>query len=295
MPCQKATWWCFTINNPGEYRPQLKKDTTQYLCYQLERGEKGTPHLQGVVQFHSRNTSLASVKRVVSEKGHFERMRSRDPQDAIDYCKKEEGRLDGPWEYGEYLKKGSNKRKRGRIEEEFEADPDDFKIRDPDLANRILSKRIMTDFVHSSEVSLSTMNLPWQVRLRKELEEAPDRRTIHWVVGKKGGEGKSTFADALVKEGWALVRSRSLSDMMYQYVDQGLTKNLVVDVSRRVDSSQYEGVYQLIEDIKDRTVSSTKYRPIFAKVRGYVHVVVMTNRDYDAEKISEDRICLHVV
>lgn len=295
MPTPQGTWWCFTLNNPGEYRPAFDKHIAQYLCYQLEQGSKGTPHLQGVVQFLDRKTTFRKAKLAIGDKAHLEPMRAKDPQDAINYCKKEEGRLEGPWEYGEYLKKGSHKRKRARIEEEYDADPEDFKIRDPDTANRILSKRMMTDFVQSSDVCLEGLNRPWQVRLKDELKQAPDRRTIHWVVGEKGGEGKSTFADALVKEGWAVVRSRPLPDMMYQYVDQGLDKNLVVDISRRFEASHYDGIYQLIEDVKDRTISSTKYRPIFAKIRGFVHVVVMTNKDYDPSKISEDRICLHRV
>jgi len=40
--------WCFTINNPGEYRPMFDAGVALYMCYGLETAPTtGTIHLQG--------------------------------------------------------------------------------------------------------------------------------------------------------------------------------------------------------------------------------------------------------
>ena len=70
----------------------------QYLIYQKEQGESGTPHFQGYVEFTSRVT-FRQAKTVIHERAHLERRRGNAVQ-ARDYCKKEDGRLDGPWEFG---------------------------------------------------------------------------------------------------------------------------------------------------------------------------------------------------
>jgi len=46
----RARAWCFTVNNPEDVgAPQ--QWPYEYLVYQLEKGESGTPHLQGYVYF----------------------------------------------------------------------------------------------------------------------------------------------------------------------------------------------------------------------------------------------------
>ena len=95
--------WCFTLNNPirDEPIPDVEDPTkwgAQYLVYQLEEGESGTRHYQGYLYFPS-NRRLAALKRLCP-RGHFEPRRGTHDQ-ARDYCRKDEGRLDGPWESGE--------------------------------------------------------------------------------------------------------------------------------------------------------------------------------------------------
>ena len=95
--------WCFTLNNPVRDVPTpATEDPTQwgasYLVYQLEQGESGTPHYQGYLYFPS-NRRLAALRRL-APRAHFEPRRGTHDQ-ARDYCRKDEGRLDGPWEQGE--------------------------------------------------------------------------------------------------------------------------------------------------------------------------------------------------
>jgi len=40
--------WCFTINNPGDFRVAFVPAQMEFLVWQLERGEAGTVHIQGM-------------------------------------------------------------------------------------------------------------------------------------------------------------------------------------------------------------------------------------------------------
>jgi len=46
----RARRWTFTINNPIVSNAELERDCQpyRYLCFQLEQGEDGTPHFQGI-------------------------------------------------------------------------------------------------------------------------------------------------------------------------------------------------------------------------------------------------------
>lgn len=180
----------FTLNNPAKPYPEFNEQIHQYLTYQLEVGDSGTPHLQGVVQFQEKKT-LKAVRQSISEKAHFEVMMASDEEDAIHYCHKEEGRLDGPWVYGVPLKKGSNKRKRKRLLQEFEDDPDELKVRDPDAFNRVKMMKFNEDFNASDDFQLDKLDREWQRVLLDELKGEPNDRTIHWVCDAVGAAGKT--------------------------------------------------------------------------------------------------------
>lgn len=93
----------FTINNYKDQDVQHLRDVSQreglvYLVFGRERGEQGTPHLQGFLQHSSRRT-LAYNKREVHAAAHWEIARGT-PAEASEYCKK-----DGDFEeFGEMAK-----------------------------------------------------------------------------------------------------------------------------------------------------------------------------------------------
>lgn len=289
----QTPYWCFTLNNPGEDGIAFDPKIVQYLCYQLEEGASKTPHYQGFIQFVDKKTTMKRAKEFLGDRCHLEAMKAKDPMDAIRYTKKEEGRLDGPWEHGEFLHPRSRKRKRATLEAEYDDDPESFQLRDPDLAARIEAKRLKQEFIDHDEFDLDKMDRPWQVQLRKELEEVPDDRTIHWVYGPEGNEGKSTFVKCLMRKGWVMVNAGAAADMKYQYIQQGMTKNMVVDIPRKVQGVHYSAIYALVEEVKNRLITSTKYRPVQVVDVRRVHVVVMSNKKPDMEMLSRDRICLH--
>lgn len=87
MPSVQATRWCFTINNftDDDCLKVLDFDY-KYLVVGQEKGESGTPHLQGFVIFKSKK-SLAACKKV-HPTAHWEISRGSNQQ-ASDYCKKD--------------------------------------------------------------------------------------------------------------------------------------------------------------------------------------------------------------
>lgn len=81
--------YVFTINNPGpadDLEIQRLSSQANYLIYGEERGESGTFHYQGFVQFENAR-GLAAVKRLLT-RAHLEPRRGTVEQ-AIQYCKKE--------------------------------------------------------------------------------------------------------------------------------------------------------------------------------------------------------------
>lgn len=291
MPGARSIWWNFTINNPTE-RLVHDPEKVQFVRYQLEKGENGTPHYQGICQFVDKKTTMKRAKEFLGDRAHVEIPRSLES--SLKYAEKVESRVDGPWELGTYLPRRSNKRKLAQMEAEYDEDPDSYHMKDPDMAARIEIRRKRQQFMDDgAQFNLDKMDRPWQVKLRSCLSEEPDDRTIHWVYGPEGNEGKTTFMKCLMKKDWMCLTARGGTDMSYQYVVNGMSKNLVIDVPRKVQKSHYSAVYQLVEEVKNRFVTSTKYRPIQMIDVNCVHVVVMSNRKPDMEMLSKDRICLH--
>lgn len=94
--------WCFTLNDPQDLLNPEQWPDCEYCLYQLELGEEtGMPHLQGFVKFRVAKR-MATVKEQVPElqRAHLEGRRGTIRQ-AIDYCRKNDTRLEGPWEFGE--------------------------------------------------------------------------------------------------------------------------------------------------------------------------------------------------
>lgn len=80
--------WCFTINNHDD-DDVIICDTIEctYIVYGEEIGDKGTPHLQGYVEFKDAKT-LTTLKKLLGKKAHLETRRGT-PSQASEYCKKD--------------------------------------------------------------------------------------------------------------------------------------------------------------------------------------------------------------
>lgn len=95
----RTRFWCWTLNNYDdvdidEVKTLGQSDAIRYMVVGREKGEKGTPHLQGYTEFEKPLT-MAPAKALIGEHCHLEPRRGTGKQ-ASTYCKK-----DGDWtEYG---------------------------------------------------------------------------------------------------------------------------------------------------------------------------------------------------
>lgn len=113
MPGQTVTNFVFTLNNPHLLPPEVvtemwKPEKMKYLVYQLEKGESGTQHLQGYCELLKRQRFQAA-KKLIADSAHIEPRKGSAAQ-ARDYAMKEDTRLAGPWEFGEFSDSFQGKR-----------------------------------------------------------------------------------------------------------------------------------------------------------------------------------------
>lgn len=99
--------WTFTLNNYNEDdKPELwNSGKHRYLIYGHEKGDNGTPHIQGYIVLNER-TTLRVMKTKYNTRCHWEERKGTHPE-ARDYIKKIGKYSDklhtivaGPWEYG---------------------------------------------------------------------------------------------------------------------------------------------------------------------------------------------------
>lgn len=95
-------FWCFTINNPTTEDDPNNWDV-RFVVWQKEKGDEETEHFQGYVEM-KRGVRLSAMKKI-NARAHWE-PRKGTQEEAIDYCEKEDTRLDGPWRKGELVTQG---------------------------------------------------------------------------------------------------------------------------------------------------------------------------------------------
>jgi len=88
-------------------------ELVKYVVWQYEIAKSGAPHLQGYFVVHEQHgqkgrVSPKWVKDKINGKMHIEK-RMGTHQQAIDYCKKTDTRVKGPWEHGTHVDEIANK------------------------------------------------------------------------------------------------------------------------------------------------------------------------------------------
>lgn len=98
----KSRWWMVTILNPSHDEIEaLKSIKFKYVIWQLEEcPETGTPHIHACLYY---TNAVVWPKRFLP-RARIDKVRS--PKLCIEYCSKEESRIDGPWELGEKPEQG---------------------------------------------------------------------------------------------------------------------------------------------------------------------------------------------
>jgi len=150
-PAKPSRGWMITINNPiipcQMYLTQWLSDgNIVFGCGQTERGEQGTRHHQiyVVTKVNDANRNgygIKWMKENIHSSAHFE-PRHGTHQQAVEYCSKEDTRIEGPWTVGAWSEeeaKASGRAKGGAtVKKNVEALMSDVKsgMTDSDLQDK---------------------------------------------------------------------------------------------------------------------------------------------------------------
>lgn len=297
---QQLTYICWTINNPTEHGVTQEDildtpDFVKYVVFQLEEGHNGTPHFQGYAELTKRKSIGAIKNEWLGNAAHIEKMMSTRVK-ARAYAMKEDTRVEGPWEAGEWVE-GAGQGKRSDIDKAceivreegikgvIEKMPATFALRHNGLlayARAIQEKPRDDAFVPRV----------WQAQLLEVLGEEPDDRTIYWVTDGQGGAGKSRLTRHLVMNYDALILSGKVADMQHvfykAFTSGDIPKVVIFDVTRA--SADYsDHLYTMAEQIKNGLFCSGKYDGGMC-VFDPPHVVFFSNSTWNRDKLSHDRV-----
>lgn len=291
--------WCFTLNNYDADDERVlcelgSSGRVVYLVFGRELGATGTRHLQGYVRFPNAKV-LASVKSLVSTRGHYEIARGT-PLQASTYCKK-----DGDFEeFGQPPVGGG---KRSDLDEfiiwvkslEHRPPQAELVVRFPSLWLR--SGARLWDIIDANIAKPSlipeTVDLrAWQEDLISALEEPVSDRNVDFFVDPVGNTGKSFMTRYLLstRDDVQVLRVGKRDDLAHA-IDPS-KKVFLVDVPR----SQMEYLqYSILEMLKDRTIFSPKYHSATKILSTVPYVAVFCNEEPDMTKLSEDRYVMHYI
>lgn len=292
MPSHAAKRWCFTINNYTAAEQQAILDSADrfvYLVIGRERGDSGTPHLQGFLILQTK-LRLANVKALPGfQRAHLENSRGT-PKQASDYCKKD-GDFD---EFGDLPESNQGKRT------DFESLKEWIKNQPGPISNAALAeefpslygryKAACLDFVElfGAKAKLVSGNLRgWQAELDERIRtREPDDRKIMFVVDEDGRKGKSWLTRYWFSTRDDLQRlSVGKRDDLAFAIDPS-KKLFVFDIPR----GQMEFLqYSILEQIKDQMIFSPKYESQCKIIPHKSHVVVFCNEEPDRTKMTSDR------
>lgn len=281
-----ARAWCFTVNNPTFAPEDLPAATYErYVCWQLECGENGTVHVQGYVEF-DRPVRLAALKRWLAT-AHFEKRHGTREQ-ARDYCRKEDSRLAGPYERGDFAAGGAGTRndlaeavnalKEGGIRAVVEQCPTAF----------VKFHRGIYELQRQMEVKPRDLDFVprlWQQDVLDYFTGEPDDRHILWVTDGVGNKGKSRLARHLILEHGAVQLEGRVQDMAYLYNKERI---VVIDISRAQEDNT-KHLYSFAEKLKNGIVVCTKYES-HTKIFNPPHVIFFSNNTWDRDLWSLDRV-----
>nr|WPR18594.1 MAG: hypothetical protein [Chemarfal virus 38] len=140
----------------------------------------------------------------------------------------------------------------------------------------------------------------WQQQFMDMLADKPDDRTIHFLVGFLGGEGKSSLVNLLMHRFGpdAVLPLNGQPKDMYLIIKNNCDamKMAVFDYSRACPAKEMDDGFIVAEKLKDGICTSSKYMSE-ALTFDVPHVVVICNRLPSRldKVISEDRIRIHHV
>lgn len=295
MPAMQCTAFILTVNgvtsDVAHALPQHPDE--RYAAWQLEKGVNGgNIHVQAYLELRVKKT-FANVIKVFTDAGwphpHVEKRRG-SPEQARDYCTKEDTREDGPWFRGDFGHGGQGKRndigdavkflREGGSKRDLIDEHPMVLARYPRFVEQVIAdtreqKRVkLTDIVPRD----------WQQPILDMVNEPPSSRQILWVYDETGGAGKTYLARHLIDKYDAFYSNGGKTgDIAYSYNYEPI---VIFDFTR--DSENYVN-YQCMEALKNGIISCNKYESTTKKF-DTPHVIVFANFLPADNKLSKDRL-----
>jgi len=260
----------------------------RYGIYGKEVGDNGTPHLQAFFIFQQ-PSRLTQVKALLGERIHAEFAKGTSKQ-AATYCKKE----------GDYTEFGTFPGAQGK-RSDIDLFTDWVKTQESKPNERDIASNFPTIWtryprlVQLVDHLWPTPNLvpdgfelnEWQQELDQQLREPADDRSIVFVVDAEGGAGKSMFCRYQMTHyptETQILKLGKRDDLSYA-LDE--SKRVFLFDIPRLGMALFQ--YNVIEQIKDQIVFSTKYQTRSKVLNHQAHVIVFCNEHPDMNAMTGDR------
>lgn len=193
------------INSAINYLSNIS--SLKYCIFQLEKGEEGTEHLQGFISFTS-GRRFRTVKDILPI-AHIEKAMGTNSQ-CRDYCSKEESRVAGPWEFGEFC------------EERERTDCREF----ISLASSGISKTKIANLLPSQYVNhLNKIDEIYAHRMSETYSRRCRRVKVTYIYGPTGAGKTSMIRKNLKKDETFWVQNYDLS----MFTNYNYENNIVFD------------------------------------------------------------------
>lgn len=285
--------YIFTINNP-QTTLTFTEDKVRYASWQKEKGDNGTLHYQGYMELKGAYR-IAAIKKWGGEweRAHLEKRRG-SPEQARNYTRKEESRVEGPWEFGKWEKEQGKRSDLQEVYEELEEGTSVEEVAENHPGAFIRYNRgirELAEVIHRRKrAKMDNVELrAWQSELVEYINGEPDGRKIRWYVDSSGNTGKSFMARYLASNYNALPLSNAKHDRIINAVQQHKPTIVTFDFARDTIMGDNDRVpYGPIEAIKNGLIFSGFFGagPFIFPVP---HVICFSNFEPDRTKFSEDR------
>lgn len=283
---------------PGFRGLFARNDGIKGICGQLERGEGGKLHFQGYLELTG-PMRIAAIKKFggAYARMHLEGRKGTRDQ-AVGYCteatynSEDKGRVEGPWYWPEksYFTR-SQQGKRTDLNQVAELIRGGATEREVAVAHTEAYVKFSTGIKRAIETigagrvveeDFGYVFHDWQQALLDVIAGPIHKRRIYWVVDRKGGSGKTTFALWLGRVKGAFYTIGGKHDRIYHtYQGEPIA---CFDFTRSTEDSV---PYGPIEGIKNGVAPRMYgFRTLFCNTP---HVFCFSNFEPDQSKLSEDR------
>lgn len=250
------------------------------MSWTLEMGDEGHEHIQLFVAFDHQVRMGTVQKRLALPGAHCEAVR-KTPHLAWDYCQKEEGRIAGPWSYGDRPQQGRRSDLDDlRMDIEKEMKPIDlYRLHFGAMARAggaadTYRQLLAAEKARARYVEPNIVLLKWQRTIVANLKaEQPLRRRIWWVWSRTSKTGKTTFMEWIIRNLDGCVGGWNLRDFLQVY-RQSLNRIICFNLPRHQEMDEKKlATLELLSDGGD--LLATKYAG--GQVPVHAHILVFAN------------------